>query len=449
MSIFARLWTWIKQLFLSGAPPMGPWSTQDEDRRVRNYLYHRRVYDGYAVRGQNVVVREDASKRLIYNFARPICNAAAGFLASDKLVWGVSRAEATDEENKALTEAAKDVWDRSGGEGALLSAALGCVIHGDVAGIVRFDGSRAKIQFLGAMSAVPEFASADLDTLEKLTIAYPAPGDKWHIESWTPELYTVIWPSGKVVTEPVPGVMPAAWIRNEALLGDRYGRSDIFPIDEAVHEYDHVSRKQTAIIDYHANPTPYTTGLSAAAAQEFKKNVRSIWHLPENATCGYLEWKGAPPAVGEHLSRLRTTISELAETPAIAFGQVDSGFSGASGISLKVLYGPLVRKVGRKRHVWGRALRHLMWVALTAEKHNLALEDVDLEWPSPTPESAAEFFEELLAKQRLGASDEQLLGEAGYDENTIATMAGQRSAKAEADAARQQRIFNSGGQAPE
>ncbi|MBX5493238.1 MAG: phage portal protein, partial [Chloroflexi bacterium] len=80
----------------------------------------------------------------------------------------------------------------------------------------------------------------------------------------------------------------------------------------------------------------------------------TVWDLPPGADVKLLEWRGAAPAVREHLELVLRALYETAETPRSAFG--DNGRQ-LSGVALETELRPLIQKTLRKRVVWTAALR--------------------------------------------------------------------------------------------
>jgi hypothetical protein len=80
----------------------------------------------------------------------------------------------------------------------------------------------------------------------------------------------------------------------------------------------------------------------------------TVWDIPADATVELLEWKGQPPAVQEHIQRIKQALYEISETPQTAFG--DSGRL-LSGVALETELRPIVQKTFRRRVFWTRALR--------------------------------------------------------------------------------------------
>lgn len=404
------------------------------DMRVRRYRKMRGMFDGWDTRGRTPTnqVTENQCTRLRYNFAKPICVIGASWVAAPTTTWQVMTDSEVDE---SASKRAAEIWDRSGADGQLLSAVLDCNIMGDAVGIVRVseDGG-ARIVFEQASCALPTFVPGDRDgRLEQLVIAdtrINARGEEQlYLETWTKDSMSFGFKGSQQTISHALGECPARWIANEASCGRKFGVSDIDPVYDAALDYNHIASKHLQIIDYYAAPTIYSIG---ANLKEPSKNMKTWISLPMGAEVGYLEWKGSPPDIRSRLEDLRQIISEVSEVPQVAFGQIDDGFSGASGISLKVLYAPLSRRTTRKRSVWGPALEALMGMALRAEGLDVADNQVRIVWGSAEPANRLDELNGYILEQQLGVPKQTLQRRMGYTQQEINEM--QATAEQEMDA---------------
>lgn len=417
--------------------------------RITQYAAFEQAYRGFKVRDRNRVITEAQLDRIKFNFCEPVVDFAVAWIAGPPLRFSIKHEN--DELAKTLTQAANDIWDRSCGDSRFVEGALNCCIHGDMAIVVRRrDDGKALIDFVDASICYPEFSPTNVSELESLTVAFKYNKDgQLHVreEQWLRDGYKFVVDE-LVVDEgrfDLQGNVPAVWIKNDGLKSDCFGRSEIDRILDLVLEYDHVASKETRIIDYNAAPITALTGVKKGQA-ELQKDVRSVWYLPENAKAELLELKSDGDRVAAQLARIEEAIQKISFTPAIAFGTIDRGFSNATGISLKILYGPLEKKTQRKRALWGPQIQQAMWLAMRIEGNTLPLEHVDLIWQDAAPHNLSDALDQLEAKKRLGASTRQLLLEAGYDDETIEMMMAERDAEEERSSARAAMMFNSGGQ---
>ena len=398
----------------------GPINTQYQasQQRYARYQRYMAAYQGLAYREIGSLGRSAEAKRIKHNLARPICNISAGWLAGDHVKWVVHSED--DKTRERLSRQAEDIWDRSGSDANFLQAALAGTIYGEIAGIARLSSpGKARIDFVDPCICEPVFSDSNIDDLTSLIIEYRKSNREQYREVWTKNDLTVTDGKVETVTEYSLPDIPAVWIRNQSMKGILWGISDLDGVIEALMEYEHICAKQTRIVDYYSAPTIIIEG---ATAKDLTKDMKSVWFLKDGAKASFLEWQGNTPAVDKDLERLRRTISEVSETPQIALGHMEMGFSHSTGIAMKVLYGPLEGKTIRKRASWGPALERLMWLALAIEGETVNVEDVDIVWQDPVPQSTQENLQNALLKQKIGVPNEQLQKEAGYDDAEMSRM---------------------------
>lgn len=135
----------------------------------------------------------------------------------------------------------------------------------------------------------------------------------------------------------------------------------------------------------------------------------TVWDIPADASVDLLEWRGAAPAVGEHIERVFRVLYEVSETPRTAFG--DSGRM-LSGVALEMELRPIIQKTLRRRVFWTRALRRRNAMILRlAERYGVAgrVTDVtlapyrsDVLWPPMVPSDDAQEVRNQVALVAAG-----------------------------------------------
>jgi hypothetical protein len=364
------------------APGRGPAArhTAAEGDRIAWYSRYQRAYEGYSIRGtvgSNVLTDW---RRIKFNYNEPIVNLGAGFMAAKPIDWEVQG-------DRDATALCYQVWQRSGGDRALLTAAISCAIYGDMALVAaKRDDDLPVLEFVDPSIVYPTFHGADHSRLESCEIAYRRTDGRGeeiaHREMYGPD-GVEIYENDVLVDSRAYEHIPVSWIRNAAVMGNPFGISDLHGVWDLVEEYDHIASKQTRIIDYYAAPTIVFKGLQAG---DVNKKDRTVFFLPsEGASAEYLEWKGNTPDVDAQLTRIRNAIAERSQVPAVAFGQSDSGLTSISGVALQILYGPLITKTLRKRASWSPSLERAMWLCLREQGVEVDPAAVRVVWPDALP----------------------------------------------------------------
>lgn len=404
----------------TGGLAQAPSGASDSDRsRIGRYAQNLRLYQGYL---DQVAVESAAiaqARRLKHNLLRPIADLAADWTVGPELGWQV--VGDNDADTERLTQAAVDIWDRSGGLSAFAQAAQTASVYGDLAVVARSSESGARLSFPDPSVCLPVFNAHDCSVLDGLTISYKLRGGDWHREE-------------------IEGAF-AAWCPNRALLGQPIGEGEFESVVELVAEYDHVRTKKTRIIDYYAKPTPVLEGVRGA---ENFGDLNTVLMLPAGAKAYFLEWSGSQPDVEEHLSAMRWSICAVSQTPPIAFAEVDKTFSGSSGVALKVMFGPLESKTARRRNLWGPKLARAMAAALALDGFDVDPRQVAVQWRDATPGDESEQLDNVETLGRIGLSRAMRLRKLGYDEREISDNETQLAEERTQAAEQSARIFSRG-----
>jgi hypothetical protein len=414
MSFLGTLRNW-----WTGSNAAQPWVI-DGDRFTR-YNRHQRAYNGYAIRGTIGTSTVTAQRRLRFNLNRTIVDLGAQFLGAAPVNWQVDG-------DKDAEAAAADIWTRSGSDRLMLEGARSAGILGEIAGIAtQDDEGRSRIEFVTADIAHPFFDGADYQQLRALEIRFrresweafgeAAPREIEHREEFTESGVRIFEDNVEVDSRPTDGI-PAVWIRNRAVMGQPWGLSDLEDVTALVEEYDHVASKRTRIIDYYGSPHIIFEGVTKGTSDTVEIGIGTIHFIPAGSKAYFLDWGGNQPDFETHLGRIRDSLSEISQVPAIAFGDADRTGAQISGVALRVLYGPLLAKTRDKQAQWGPALEHLMALCLRAEGHReINADRVHVHWQDPLPANVKELVEGEVAKvtndlssvrssmQRLGVED--------------------------------------------
>lgn len=365
-----------------------------EHERLGRYAANVRLYRGIADEA-GAAGGELVERRLPHNLLRPIATVAADWTVGPEIGWAV--AGETDDETTKLTQAAVDIWDRSGRMAEFSEAVLTGLIYGDLAIVVRNQPGGPMLTYPDPAVCFPTFDPHDCRKLTGLTMRYRLAGGAEYSEDLD------------------AGV--AFWLANRPLRGESFGESEFAPVVDLVREYNHLRAKKTRIIDYYAKPTPVLEGVTNAP--DFG-SLNAVLKLPPGAKAYFLEWSGSQPDVEEHLAATRASICAISQTPPIAFAEVDRSFAGTSGVALQVLFGPLESKTARRRLSWGRELAAAMASAMRLAGHDVEAGQVSPVWQSAMPRAETEELENVEALGRIGLSRQNRLRRLGYDEDEIA-----------------------------
>jgi hypothetical protein len=173
------------------------------------------------------------------------------------------------------------------------------------------------------------------------------------VETWTADTLRVAVDGAVWREEPNPyGTIPFVHVANLPPPNSFWGRSDLVDVISLNRELNERLSDQADVIRFHADPPVVFTGVESHDA--VRVGPGTVWDLPPGADVKLLEWRGAAPAVREHVELVLRALYETAETPRSAFG--DNGRQ-LSGVALETELRPLLQKTLRKRVGWTAALR--------------------------------------------------------------------------------------------
>lgn len=380
--------------------------------RFQLYAKYLRAYQGFSVRGNLSVATIAQWKRVKFNFNKPVVNLSAGFMAGKPISWEV-------EGDEQATEAAKAIWNRSGSDGLLLEAAKAASIYGEIVMMATQDEDKKSIiEFISPDICTPLFDGGDYSRLIGLEIAYYTTDDLGQ-RVLRREMYDLggveVYLGDNLQERRNYTEMPCVWLRNQCVKGLPFGISDLADVIDLTEEYEHLATKQTEIIDYYAAPTIIFKA-NKGNSDTITKVTKTVLYVGENGDAHYLEWGGNVPAVELHLDRIRETIAEVSQVPAVAFGKTDAGLTQISGVALQILYGPIISKTNDKRANWTPGMERVMALALQAEGFSgVTMDQVNVLWSDSLPTDVASLVTDEVAKVGAGLSSKrssmQRLGE--------------------------------------
>lgn len=209
---------------------------------------------------------------------------------------------------------------------------------------------------------------------------------------------------------------PFAWApvfdtKNLPLANSYWGRPDLsgqmLDLVDAINGSASNGRRVSRL---HGHPKVWATGI--ADETDLASGPEDALILPDDAQLGVL----APPStVEQHLAlwaRLDTTLHKEGAFPEIAAGRLE-GIGQLSGLALGILYGPLVRRVGQMRGLYGGLLSRVNLALLELAGYDP--ERTDPRWPDVVPTDELAQAQAAQAQQDAGVSRRTALEQAGYD----------------------------------
>ncbi len=172
------------------------------------------------------------------------------------------------------------------------------------------------------------------------------------------------------------------------------------------------------IVRIHASPRMFAKNVMPDQIDEIDVSADNIITLPNmEADLAVLQTlSNLSPSI-QYAEKQREMLLEQVQVPAIALGQFETASTSISGVSLSILYAPLLQKTELKRISYGDMIERLNLKLLELmgyedhEKH----ESLILVWPEAMPGSAYLERQTLQQDQMMGASKHTIMGRLGYD----------------------------------
>jgi hypothetical protein len=181
---------------------------------------------------------------------------------------------------------------------------------------------------------------------------------------------------------------------------------DLMRLQDAINAVGSDARRVSRLLG-HAQT--WATGVQG---DELSADPGEVILLPDEARMGTVGPPSTPSAHMELLARFKAAFHEQARVPEVTTGKLD-GIGQLSGLALGILYGPLTRKVGVARGLYGHLLDETNRRLL--DLGGFEPTETQPRWPSIVPSDPKADAETAEVKQRVGVSRETTVAELGYD----------------------------------
>lgn len=171
------------------------------------------------------------------------------------------------------------------------------------------------------------------------------------------------------------------------------------------------------IVRIHASPRMFAKNVMPDQVNDIDVSADNVITLPnmeaELQVLQTLTNLGGPIDYAKHQ---RAMLLEMIQVPPIALGEFESASTAISGVTLSILYAPLLQKTELKRISYGDMIERLNFKLLTLMGFDSdEFDSLILVWPEAMPGSAYLERQTLSQDQMLGASNHTLLARLGYD----------------------------------
>lgn len=213
---------------------------------------------------------------------------------------------------------------------------------------------------------------------------------------------------------------PIVDTQNLPVPNEYYGVPDLTP--DALDLVDAINMAASniqKILRYHAHPKVYVSGFSG---KSIDMTADTVLQFPSETTrIDVLGMGGDLPSAFLMLDQLKQEFMRRTRTPLAAVADPVAAYAASSGLALKLGFMPLVDKTGQKRDTYGYLLNEInQRIQVIAGREP---SEVELDWPSITPDDPLSEAQVALMRQQLGVPKSTLLAELGYDPEIEMTKA--------------------------
>lgn len=227
-----------------------------------------------------------------------------------------------------------------------------------------------------------------------------------------------------------PVAWPHAWspivdCQNLPVSNQHWGMADLTPdVIQLNRVLNFVLSNINSIGYSHGHPWPWVAG--ADASQITIAPGRIIGLPSPDAKLDALIAKGDIAGLMAYAADIRASMDEQSKVPGVATGRIAELPRGQmSGVSLRMLYQPLLFKTTFKRRLYGKLIREASTRMLAlggfgdgTDAQGLA---VMLHWKDPMPTDDLQEAQTALAWQQIGVSKDTLMQRGGFDPDAEAT----------------------------
>ena len=451
------------------------------------YLYQRYLEGQHDLKYATEKFREAFGlifKAFSYNLCETIVDAHAdrmeitGFGSDDDDALKQRRSEAKavgldaaapDEQSRA--QVMQDVWDRNGmdhREGQVEADQFGL---GDAYVIADFVDDEAVL-----WPAVPtemRVVYSDQRPGKRTAAARLwGEGNLWRLNVWTetelakyearrtgkddrniPQKDTAFspWSGGEnVVTHKVPGIVPVFHFANNARVND-YGVSELRNVIPLQNGLNKTVMDMLVAMEFAAFPQRVAIGIddddpdTQSAIRDLVTGVNRLITLQgtDGTTPSIAEFSAANIAQYlQVIDRFEKMAAIVSKVPRNYFG--DRNADAISGESKRMDESGFISKIEDAQRRDGQVWSELGAYVLTGMGLKTEPGDIRVNWKPAAPMSTAEQLDAMMAKRTVGLPFEQILKEAGYEPDQIASIKELKSREDEASAERQRAMFDGG-----
>lgn len=398
----------VDTLFISGESkiPSSIISEEIKNKFEFNEDFYR-IKGYYDIYEKGIDFVPDASKNdyipslLNYKKAANLINKEARFMFSktpevkvkSKIAVDASNKETINYEMTVMQNLINDVIDKNAFGDNIVKAARDCFIGERIGLVLNFSPETGiTLTFLPALNFVFEIDENNFNILKSFTafVINSFADSRDNVRIFKKKYYmnngkcyideTVYDGTGNIIEETQTietlfTYIPAAIIRNDGLLGDMFGKSEVELLKDYEQLYSKIANSDVDAERQSMNPIRYTIDASEQSTKNLSISPGSYWDIQSDMTSS--ENKTASVGVLETAMNYSSALeSTLNRTNKIMYDTLDmpdiwlESMTGVitSGKALKSIYWPLIVRCDEKMKAWAPALRFIFRTVIEGAK---------------------------------------------------------------------------------
>jgi len=186
---------------------------------------------------------------------------------------------------------------------------------------------------------------------------------------------------------------------------------------EVIESYQRAMSSLNKIVRIHASPRMFAKNVMPDQITDIDVSADNIITLPNmEADLNVLQTLGNLSPSIQYTDKMMADLMKMMQVPPIALGDFESASTAISGVTLSILYAPLLQKTELKRISYGDMIERINQKMLTLMGFvEDDWENLLLVWPEAMPGSAYLERQTLQQDQQMGASRYTIMSRLGYD----------------------------------
>jgi len=393
-----------------------------EERRLIAMDGALQYYDGKA-RKPLVTQEGQPDDNKTTNYAKEIVETQVGLMLGEGFRIEIGNKETEETPEEAYLN---EVWPEAQRAMDLLDIEMNGAIFGHCWAKIRLEANRPTVYPIDPMCMQVKWDARDYRNVIIYRNEYTGENEDGRIITYREDVQRVgqgweIQESSSEGDNPFSDPLVTPWpysfapffeCKNLPVPSEFWGHADLHPsVLSQIHYCHRLDSLINRILRLHAFPKTVGKGLKPSDIQVGVGGTLFIVNNAKEAELYNLEMQSDLTAAREKLREWLDELYDMTHTPGVVRGKIDK-LGSDSSLALKILYGPAVKHVWRKRTLRTEFLTRIIRALLEIGKKD-AKAKIKIYWPPIIPANEKEMAETALIKKNVGFSQDTLIKELG------------------------------------